>query len=94
MTNSKTASVSILGQDYNINCASENELILHKSADLLNQQLEILRNSGRFYSLERMVVMAALNISAELVQAKQDAGLNQIACQQLNQRISKVLDTS
>jgi cell division protein ZapA len=92
MTNSKTASVSILGQIYTINCSSESELILHKAADLLNQQLDNMRNSGRLYSLERMAIMAALNISAELVAAREEENLTHMACQRLNQRISKILD--
>lgn len=94
MTNNKTTSISILGQAYTISCAPEHEQILHQAAKLLNQQLDNLRHSDRLHNPERTAIIAALNISAELVEAREFAKLTQITCQQLNQCIGKVLDSS
>ena len=93
MSESNHVKVSILGQDYTINCPPDSKATLLQAADLLHQQMHSIHNTGRIHGLERIAIMAALNISAELVEARQESQTVETVCHQLNQRISAVLET-
>ena len=61
--------VSILDKDYQVSCPQEQEAELIVSASYLDKQMRSIRETGRVIDLERIAVMAALNISHELLQA-------------------------
>ena len=65
-----TVSVSILDKEYQVACPVEQQPELLKSAQHLDQQMRAIRSTGKVIGLERIAVMAALNISHELLQAR------------------------
>lgn len=65
----QTVVVKILGKDYQVACPPGQQEALQKSASYLNQQMTTIRQHGKVIGLERIAVMAALNISYELLQS-------------------------
>lgn len=63
-------SVKILEKEYQISCPAEERKALTDSAELLNMKMREIRDSGKVVGLDRIAVMAALNMAAELIQAK------------------------
>ena len=66
-------SVAILGEEYLISCPPEEEAALQQSAKLLDQRMKEIRASGKVMNSERIAVMAALNLSNELLHQQQQA---------------------
>jgi len=66
----KTVTVSILDKEYRVACAEDERAELQASARLLHERMSRIRASGSVIGLERIAVMAALNIAHELIQAK------------------------
>jgi len=64
-----TVSVHILDKEYQVACPEEQQAELILSARYLDKQMRAIRDSGKVIGLERIAVMAALNISHELLQA-------------------------
>ncbi|MCB1687841.1 MAG: cell division protein ZapA [Halioglobus sp.] len=69
MSPANTVTVKILDKDYQVACPEEQEAELVVSAKYLDKQMRGIRDSGKVIGLERIAVMAALNISYELLQA-------------------------
>ncbi len=69
-----TVSVSILDKEYQVACPVDQQPELLRSAQHLDQQMRAIRSTGKVIGLERIAVMAALNISHELLQARSGAG--------------------
>jgi cell division protein ZapA len=66
-----TVSVKILDREYQVACPEEQQGELVVSAKYLDKQMRSIRESGKVIGLERIAVMAALNISHELLQASE-----------------------
>lgn len=64
-----TVTVKILDKDYQVACPEEQEAQLQASAKYLDKQMRGIRSSGKVIGLERIAVMAALNIGYELLRA-------------------------
>ncbi|MGR9114710.1 MAG: cell division protein ZapA [Gammaproteobacteria bacterium] len=58
--------INILGKDYKIACAPEEQDGLIQSARQLDAQMRKIRDSGKVNGSERIAVMAALNLAHEL----------------------------
>ncbi len=69
MAQPHTVTVKILDKEYQVACPEEQEAELIVSAKYLDKQMRSIRDSGKVIGLERIAVMAALNISYELLQA-------------------------
>ena len=73
-------SVSILGKEYQVSCPQEEKPALIASAELLHDNMESIRASGKIIGLDRIAVMAALNLAHELIalQNQKDQGLESV----------------
>ena len=69
-TESNTLTVSIVGKDYQVACPAGEEQSLREAARYLHTLMESIRSSGRVVGLDRVAVMAALNVCNELLQSK------------------------
>jgi len=65
-------SVNILGKEYNIICAESEQEDLIASAQQLDHQMREIRLSGKVTGAERVAVLAALNLTVELQQSRQE----------------------
>jgi len=69
-TSNAQVSVRILDKEYQVACASGERTDLLDSAEILNSKMLEIRNSGRVVGLDRIAVMAALNMANDLLHAK------------------------
>jgi cell division protein ZapA len=67
---SVAVTVHILDRDYVVACAPEERLGLIEAAQRLDADMRQLRNASRTASLDRIAVLAALNIAHELIQER------------------------
>ncbi|MBI2791460.1 MAG: cell division protein ZapA [Gammaproteobacteria bacterium] len=65
--------VRILEKEFRVACPKNQEVALREAAQYLDKQMRLIRQSGRVIGLERIAVMAALNISNELLSLKNTA---------------------
>ena len=61
----ETITVSLLGKKYQVSCEEDEVTTLEQSAKYLNKKMAEIRDSGRVVGLDRIAVMAALNIIGE-----------------------------
>ncbi|GAB3312211.1 cell division protein ZapA [Haliea atlantica] len=73
MSPAQTVLVHILDKEYQVACPEGQQEDLIVSARYLDRQMRSIRDTGKVIGLERIAVMAALNISHELLQATQQA---------------------
>ncbi|MFT7178938.1 MAG: cell division protein ZapA [Oceanospirillaceae bacterium] len=88
MTDTQAVQVSILGQSYTLTCPAGKEANLRQAASTLDQKLQAIKASGRVMGLERMAVMAALNMSAELIETQSQLTTLETALEHLDKRVT------
>ncbi len=63
-------SVRILEKEYHVACPAEERTALLDSAEYLNRKMREIRDSGKVVGLDRIAVMAALNITNDLLMSR------------------------
>lgn len=63
-------SVRILDKEYQVACPADERTDLLDSAEVLNAKMLEIRDSGRIVGLDRIAVMAALNMANDLLHAQ------------------------
>ncbi len=62
--------VRILGKEYRVNCNEGEAESLLSAAQYLDSQMHSIQQTGKIFGVDRCAIMAALNISAELLALK------------------------
>jgi cell division protein ZapA len=62
--------VYILDKEYRVACPEDEHHALLASANLLNNRMKQIRDSGRVIGADRVAVLAALNLTHELLNEK------------------------
>ena len=94
MTNIPTISVSLLDKEYQVACPPNEQEQLLKAGRQLDKRLREIRDAGAIVGLERIAIMAALNLSYELRQTNeqsQTSSLDLTQLQTLSDRVDRVL---
>ena len=65
--------IRILDKEYQVNCKPDERDALEHSAELLNEKMEEIRRGSHIIGLERIAVMAALNLSHDLIRTESAA---------------------
>ncbi len=76
MSDADTLKVKILDKDYLVACPQEKQIALESAASHLDEKMREIRASGKILGIERIAVMAALNIAYDLLESskgKQDS---------------------
>jgi cell division protein ZapA len=60
----------ILEKEYQVSCPANERADLLDSAEILNARMREIRDSGKVVGLDRIAVMAALNMANELLHAR------------------------
>ena len=71
MTDPARVSVRILEKEYHVACPPSERSDLLDSAEYLNAKMREIRDSGKVVGLDRIAVMAALNMANELLKYRQ-----------------------
>ena len=70
MTTPGPVTVRILEKEYQIACPPGERNALLDSAELLNARMREIRDTGKVVGLDRIAVMAALNMANELLRSR------------------------
>lgn len=62
-------SIRILDKEYQVACPASERTDLLDSAEVLNAKMREIRDSGRVVGLDRIAVMAALNMANDLIKS-------------------------
>ncbi len=70
MSQSKAVDVNIMGREFTVSCTEEERPGLMNAVDFLDKKMRDIRDGGKIIGVERIAIMAALNLSHELLNAK------------------------
>jgi cell division protein ZapA len=90
----KGINISVMGRDFSVACPPEEQEDLMDAARYLDKNMKIIQKTGKIIGAERCAIMAALNITNDLLQLRR-ATAGQEKVQQrldlLQERIDEVL---
>ncbi|ADZ90272.1 cell division protein ZapA [Marinomonas mediterranea] len=86
-----TVDVDILGQSYKINCPKGHEADLKEAAEHLNNQMREIRASGKVLGLEKIAIIAALNITHDMLSGRKYARSNEQQLRELTSQLDSAL---
>jgi cell division protein ZapA len=69
-----SVTVRILEHEYQVQCPENERESLLAAAEYLNQRMNAIRKKGKALGMERIAVMTALNMAAELLDSKRSGG--------------------
>src|SRR5688572_32496234 len=67
---SKGLQINVMGREFRVACPEEEQKGLLEAVDYLNKKMNEIRENGKIIGLERIAIMAALNIAHELLATK------------------------
>ncbi|MDD2933976.1 MAG: cell division protein ZapA [Methylotenera sp.] len=70
MSEIKGVDVNIMGRDFTVSCTDEERPGLINAVNFLDKKMRDIRDSGKVIGVERIAMMAALNLSHELLNSK------------------------
>lgn len=81
--------VSIMGQPYKLACRAGEEATLLQAVAYLDERMCAIRDAGKIKGNDRIAVMAALGVAAELLSTKAvDGPFSDMALVEIKQKIS------
>ncbi|MFA1263259.1 cell division protein ZapA [Xanthomonas campestris pv. olitorii] len=97
MSNNEPVSVRILDREYTVGVTTDERESLTAAARLLDLRMREIRGSNRMAAVDRVAVLAALNLAHELQQLREQQALydRELAntLDTLNRRLDSVADT-
>ena len=68
--------VSIMGRDFRIACSQDEQKELLKAVEYLSDRMREIRDAGKVIGVERIAIMAALNITHEYLSTRMEGGFD------------------
>jgi cell division protein ZapA len=72
----KGLQINIMGREFRVACKEDEQKGLLEAVDYLNQKMLEIRDHGKVIGLERIAIMAALNIAHEFLSTKVGGGFD------------------
>lgn len=88
----ETITVHILGKDYQVACPPGERDALLQAASELDRRMRAIRQSGSVIGVERIAVMAALNLAHEVLRGRKLNASDQQRLDELHRRIDEVFN--
>jgi cell division protein ZapA len=92
VSESKSLQITVMGRDFRVACAEEEQAGLLQAVDYLNKKMLEIRDSGKVIGLERIAIMAALNISHDLLAVKVGGGFDMAELKRRMNSMETVID--
>lgn len=70
MSESKSLQITIMSREFRVACPEEEQAGLLEAVEFLNKKMLEIRDGGKVIGLERIAIMAALNIAHEFLTTK------------------------
>ena len=84
--------VRILDREFLVGCQPDERDALLSAAQLLDTRMREIRGNNRMVALERIAVLAALNLAAELLASRRDGGERETALRRGIAEMNRHLD--
>lgn len=68
--------VNIMGREFRVSCTEEERRDLLKAVDYLNGKMREIRDTGKVIGVERIAIMAALNITHEFLSTRMNGAFD------------------
>lgn len=91
MSDQQTLTVTILEREYRVACPEGQEAKLEEAARSLDRKMKEIRRTGKVFGIERIAVMAALNLTRELLDRDPEDSADGEALARLEQKIDNAL---
>ena len=69
----KSVMIRILDREFQVSCPESERLALLEAAALLHDRMQEIRTEGKLIGLDRIAIMAALNLAHQLLAEKRQA---------------------
>ena len=89
---SKGLQINIMGREFRVACPDNEQKGLLEAVDYLNKKMHEIRDNGKLVGLERIAIMAALNIAHELLATKVGGGFDIAELKRRMAHMETVLD--
>ena len=76
MSEAKSLQIAIMGREFRVACPENEQAGLLEAVDYLNRKMLEIRDGGKIIGLERIAIMAALNIAHEMLTMKVGGGFD------------------
>lgn len=87
----KGLQINVMGREFRVACPENEQKELLEAVDYLNKKMSDIRDNGKVIGLERIAIMAALNIAHELLSTKV-GGFDMATIKRRMQHIETMLD--
>ena len=87
----KALQINVMGREFRIACPEDEQKGLLEAVDYLNKKMDEIRDNGKVIGIERIAIMAALNIAHELLTTKV-GGFDMAALKRRMQSMETTLD--
>lgn len=91
-TDPKSLQINVMGREFRVACPDSEQKGLLEAVDYLNRKMLEIRDHGKIVGLERIAIMAALNIAHELLATKVGGGFDIGEVKRRMNRMETVLD--
>ena len=88
MSQSKAVDVNIIGREFTVSCTDEERPGLINAVNFLDKKMRDIRDGGKIIGVERIAIMAALNLAHELLNTKSGS----VDVGDIKRRISQMQD--
>ncbi|MBJ7517854.1 MAG: cell division protein ZapA [Stenotrophomonas sp.] len=96
MSGAEPVNVRLLDRDYTVGVTAEERDSLMAASRLLDAKMREIRGSNRMAAVDRVAVLAALNLAHELQQLRDENARQAVALQQtlsdMNRRLDQAID--
>ena len=87
MADLSTLTVNIMDREFRVNCPESEQQNLLDSASTLDKRMREIRDTGRVIGVDRIAIMAALNLASELLSTE---GSSSNVVETANQSITRM----
>ena len=87
----KALQINVMGREFRVACPESEQKELLEAVDYLNKKMDEIRDHGKVVGVERIAIMAALNIAHELLTTKL-GGFDMAALKRRMQSMETTLD--
>ncbi len=87
----KALQINVMGREFRVACPENEQKELLEAVDYLNRKMDEILDSGKVIGVERIAIMAALNIAHELLTTKV-GGFDMAALKRRMQNMETTLD--
>ena len=92
MSEAKSLQIAIMGREFRVACPEEEQAGLLEAVDYLNKKMLEIRDAGKVIGLERIAIMAALNIAHEYLSTSVGGSFDMAEMKRRMNRMESVID--